>query len=128
MSITASILNHSGERVAAVVGARIIPYRELCADIHRAATFLRTQGLGPGSTVAIYLGRVGSRLDYPTWVAHLAALRIGATHASVHVNMSNLLAAMKVDAVIGQLPPDTSAPEGLAIIPFELQSMPPAED
>lgn len=129
MGIVSPLFNHAPDTVAAVVGNRRILYGELCSDIHRAATFLRDQGLGPNSTIGIYLGPFQGPEDYATWIAHLAALRVGARHATIH-NASTvraLFSASRVDALIGQLPPGTAAPSGLRTIPFDLQSMPAAE-
>jgi acyl-coenzyme A synthetase/AMP-(fatty) acid ligase len=129
VGIVSPLFSHAPDTVAAVVGNRTILYGELCSDIHRAATFLSDQGLGANSPIGIYLGPFQGPDDYRAWIAHLAALRIGARHATIH-NASTvraLFSAEKVDALIGQLPRGAAIPTGLRTIPFDLQSMPTAE-
>ena len=57
---------------------RVITYRELLADVERAANALKDLGVGKGDRVAIYLGMVP---ELP--ISMLACARIGAIHSVV---------------------------------------------
>ncbi len=128
LKVVASLYGHPPERLAVVWGDCQVNFGELCRDIDRAAEFLRGRGLGPKSTVAIYLGPAQGADDYATWIAHLAAMRIGAAHASIHdrTTLMSLLPLIAFDALIGILPRGAQAP-GLPVIPFDLQKIPPSE-
>lgn len=127
MTIVAPLFGHPPEALAAIAGGREISYGELCADIDRAAAFLRTEGLGPTSTVGIVGPPRGSG-DYRTWIAHLAAMRIGAAHASIHDGkaLERLLEMTELHAMIGELP-GASVPSDVKIIQLDLDSLPSAD-
>ncbi|HEY6048670.1 MAG TPA: class I adenylate-forming enzyme family protein [Sphingomicrobium sp.] len=130
MTIVAHLFNHPSDRLAAIVDGKDVSYGQLCADIDRGAAYLRSQGIGPGSTVGIHLGPFWQGDDYASWVAHLAAIRIGATHASVHDRrlLSELIELTKVDAVIGKLPDAFDAQPAPKVIAFDLQTLPTAQE
>ncbi len=58
--------------------ARTLTYRELHAEVCRAANALRALGLGPGDRVAIYLPMIPELA-----ISLLACARIGATHSII---------------------------------------------
>lgn len=130
MTTVARLFNNPSERVAAVVDGKDVSYGELCADILKAAAYLRAKSIGPGTTVAIHFGPFWQSDDYASWVAHLAAIRIGATHASVPDArfLSDLLELTKVDAVIGKLPESFAGEPGPTVIGLDLTALPAAEE
>jgi len=125
MTILAQVFSQPAEAVAAIAGGQEITYRDFCSDIERGAAYLRERGLGSDSTVGIFIGQFRESNDYAGWIAHLAAIRIGATLTSVHDArfLASLLEIARLDALIGELPAQASA-DGLNVVPFELDSLP----
>lgn len=124
MSLWAGLSSHPSDATAVELGDRALSYGEFGADIERAAAYLQEQGVGPGTVLGIHFGLFRNSDDYACWVAHLAAIRLGATHASVYDahSLAHLLASAKVDAVIG-VKPDGFA-EDVKVIPLDLKSLP----
>ena len=126
MTIVSSILAQPGERTAVIYGKREISYAELASDIHRAAAYLRDCGLA-GKIIGIHLGPPQTETDYPTWIAHLAAMRIGAEHVSITKGVMLDRLPVKLDALVGRIPEDATSKLKL-VVPFDLDSMPDAAD
>ena len=127
MTIVSAILAQPNDRTAVVYGKREISYAELATDIHRAATYLRKSGLA-GKTIGIHVGPAQTAADYPTWIAHLAAMRIGATHVSITkgITLDRLPRAAKLYAIVGRVPDDAAA-SVKRVFPFDLETMPDAK-
>ena len=127
MTIVARLSSQPSDATAVVLGDREVSYGEFRADIDRAAAYLRGEGVGPGSAVGIHFGLFRDGDDYSCWVAHLAALRLGATHASVHdaLSLSHLLAGTTLDAIVGRKPDEFTGE--IKVIPLDLKSLPARE-
>lgn len=123
-TVVASLYRHPPERLAVIYGDRQVTFGELCRDVDRAAGYLRASGLGPESKVAIFVGPAQGVDDYATWIAHLAAMRIGASHASIHdrAMLGKMIELIDFDALIGKLPAGIDASE-LRVVPFVLDDM-----
>ncbi len=128
MPVLARLLKDPTDKIAVVTGEAEISQRRLASDVMKVASFLRVQGIGPGSVIGIYFGLYREEGDYPSWVSHLAAMLVGATHASIYDarSLSDLLGLTRVDAVIGRLPklfPNKDAPK---VIPVDIAALPEA--
>src|SRR3954467_14016563 len=127
MTLVARLSSHPSDAVAVVTGDGEVSYGELCADVDRAATYLRAQGIGPGSTVGIHFGHFRDSDDYAAWVAHLATMRVGAAHASIYdsPSLSQMLGHAPLDAIVGRRP---NGFEGdIRVIPMDIASLPAAK-
>ena len=126
MTMISEILAQPADRIAVAAGNREVSYGELAGDVHRACAFLLAQNLA-GRTIGIHLGPQQSEHDYATWVAHLAALRIGATHVSIPSApmLDKLLQVAKLDVLVGRMPEGASASIA-SIVPFDLAALPEA--
>ena len=124
MNVVASLYDQPAEKVAVILGDRQISYGDFRRDIDRAAEYLRAEGFGAESKIAIFTGPAQGRADYASWIAHLATMRIGAAHASIHdrTTLENLRPLMGFDALVGTLPKSAEA-DGLRVVPFDLEAM-----
>ena len=113
MPIIATLGAHPPERIAVRVGSLDINYGRLVADVMAAATALAAKGVTDASRVGIRAGSVANGHSYASWIAHLALLHLGASHASV-VDPASFAAALGagiIDTAVGpreqldQLPP-----------------------
>jgi acyl-coenzyme A synthetase/AMP-(fatty) acid ligase len=128
MTIVARLSDHPSDAVAAITSAGEVSYDQFRKDIDRAAAHLRAEGIGPGKSVGIHFGINRDGDDYSSWVAHLAALKVGAAHASIHDARSliNLLKHVSLDALIGRIPEGFEG-DAPAIISLDLSSLPEAK-
>lgn len=129
MTIVARLSAHPKEALAVVTNEREISYGELRSDVQRTAAHLRAEGIGPGSKVGIHFGSPRVNGDYSFWVAHLAALRVGATHASLYdqASLEHLLARSAIEVVIGMLPDGVEPNAKLKVVPLVLADLPKAK-
>jgi fatty acid CoA ligase FadD22 len=127
MTIVARLTSHPSDATAVELGGRAVSYGEFRADIDRAAAYLQEQGVGPGTALGIHFGLFRDGDDYACWVAHLAAIQLGATHASVYDrrSLAHLLAGAKIDAVVGSMPDGFA--DDIRVIPLDLKSLPARE-
>lgn len=121
MAIIESLQAHPADRVAVRVGDLDISYARLLADVAAAAASLAAKGVGEGSRVGIRAGFLDTGHSYANWVAHLAAIHLGATHVSI-VEQASLSAAIQagmVDMVIGAQRRLDDVPAALERIVFD---------
>lgn len=125
MTVLYPIFDQPGQAFAVALPDRSITFAELVKDIHVAANYLRSRNLGPKSTIAISLGSPEEADYYAIWIAHLASIRIGATHASIKdaSSLNQMLSFTKVDALLGQVPGAEAAIPDLEHIPFDIADM-----
>ena len=114
MTLLAPLFGNDPDVPAFRIGAAEISYGQFCQDIDTMAWWLRDNKVGIGTGLGI--GSMGGH-HYWTWVAHLAAIRIGARHATI-TNAGSLRAAMATGGrglefflVAGDQPP--ALPRGL---------------
>jgi acyl-CoA synthetase (AMP-forming)/AMP-acid ligase II len=129
MGIIAAILAQPGERIAVRAGGADISFARLAADVDAAAARLRGEGLGSGTTVGIRAGTAENGHSYANWVAHLAAMKIGAAHVSMTdaASARAALQAGKVDAVVGAFELLVDVPLSIRRIQFSVDSHAPAQ-
>ncbi|WEK46789.1 MAG: class I adenylate-forming enzyme family protein [Candidatus Andeanibacterium colombiense] len=84
MAILQPIYTHPPERVAARVGAELITYGRLCADIDSMAHWLLGEGLRPGDRVTLH-PQVLANPCYWDWILHLGAMRAGLVQSTGHM-------------------------------------------
>ena len=121
MTILESIRGHAPDKVAARVGDLDISYARLVADVAAAAASLAAKGVGEGSRVGIRAGTLSTGHSYANWVAHLAAIHLGATHVSI-VEQASLSAAVQagmIDMVVGPMRGLDDVPATLERIIFD---------
>ena len=121
MAIFASLRLHPADSIAIRVGKRDIAYGRFLADIDAAAAALAAKGVTEGSKVGIRAGALNTGHSYANWVAHLATIRLGATHVSI-VEQASLAAAVQagmIDAVIGPKTGLDDVPPALERIIFD---------
>jgi acyl-CoA synthetase (AMP-forming)/AMP-acid ligase II len=106
MTLAARLFSHPSDAIAVVTGEGQVSYGEFRADVERATASLGAHGIGPGSTVGIHFGPFRHSDDYGAWVAHVAAMRVGAAHASVYDarSLSEILNHAPLDAIVGCKP------------------------
>jgi 2,3-dihydroxybenzoate-AMP ligase len=129
MGIIAAILAQPGERIAVRAGGADISFARLAADVAAAAARLRTEGLGTGTTLGIRAGTAENGHSYANWVAHLAAMKIGAAHVSMTdaASARAALQAGRVDAVIGAFESLVDVPLSVRRIQFSVDPGAPAQ-
>jgi len=109
------------DRIAVRVDDLAISFGRLLADVAAAAAMLAAKGVGEGSKVAIRAGSLVNGHSYANWVAHLAAIRLGAAHASI-AERSAIAAALQagmIDTVIGPKGGLRDMPASLTRIEFD---------
>ena len=128
MGIIARIMGQPGERIAVRAGASAISYARLLADVDAAAAAFRAEGLGSRSTVGIRAGSADNGHSYANWVAHLAAMKIGAGHVSMTdaPSIRSALQAGKIDGVIGTFESLIDVPRSTPRIQFHVDHAGPA--
>jgi acyl-CoA synthetase (AMP-forming)/AMP-acid ligase II len=128
MGIIARIMEQPAERIAVKAGAAAISFARLNADIDAAAACLRAAGVGPGSTVGIRCGIAENGHSYANWVAHLAAMKVGAGHVSMTdaTSIRAALRAGRVGTVIGSAETLIDVPLAVPRIEFDLDPAAPA--
>lgn len=129
MGIITSIMAQPGERIAVRAGASAISYARLMADVDAAAARFRAEGIGPASTVGIRAGTAENGHSYANWVAHLAAMKVGAAHVSM-TDASSIRASLqagRVDLVIGNFESLVDVPLSVRRVEFHVDPAAPAE-
>ena len=91
----------SPDRTAFVLDGEAITFGQFDSDVDAAVTLMRRAGVGPGKTIAIHFGGLVHDRPYEEWVAHLAAMRLGAVHATIVDQTGMDLVAGRIDAVVG---------------------------
>ncbi len=127
MAILAELEQHPADRTAVRVGALDLTYGRLLADVAAAAALLAAKGVGEGSRVGIRAGSLDTGHGYANWVAHLAAIRLGAAHASI-VEQASLVAAVSagmIDMIIGPKNSLDDAAAALQRIEFDCEPTKP---
>ena len=100
----------SPDRPAVMINDEVISFGQFDADIDAAVGLLRRAGIGPGTTIASYFGGSSPARPYEQWVAHIAAMRLGAVHATI-VDPAGLSAfPQPIDAIVGVAPEGSSVP------------------
>lgn len=128
MGIIARIMEQPAERIAVRAGAAEVSYARLMADVDAAAAAFRADGLGSGSILGIRAGYAENGHGYANWVAHLAAMKIGAGHVSM-TDKSSIRAALqagRVDCVIGNFESLIDVPPSARQLPFHADPAGPA--
>lgn len=103
MGIIARILGQNPERIAVEAGGLPVTFARLAADIDAAAARFRAAGIDEGTTLGLRAGSADNGHDYANWVAHLAAMKLGAAHVSL-IDRGTIKAAMqaaRLDMVVG---------------------------
>jgi acyl-CoA synthetase (AMP-forming)/AMP-acid ligase II len=128
MGIIARIRRQPSERIAVRAGPSAISYARLLADVEAAAAAFRAEGLGSQSTVGIRAGSADNGHSYANWVAHLAAMKIGAGHVSMTdaPSIRAALQAGKIDCVIGTFEALIDVPRSTPRIQFHVDAAGPA--
>jgi acyl-CoA synthetase (AMP-forming)/AMP-acid ligase II len=128
MAILARILAHDGDKTAVVVGDRAISYARLLADVRGAAALFSSQGVAEGTKVGLRAGPLVTGQTYASWIAHLAALWLGARHVSMveAVSIAECISAGMVDIAIGSANGLKRVPATHRQIHFELDLAGPA--
>ena len=90
MTLLAPLFRNDPDTPAFRIGDAEISYGQFCQDIDTMAWWLRDNKVGIGTGLGI--GSMGGH-HYWTWIAHLAAIRVGARHATI-TNAGSLRAAM----------------------------------
>ena len=93
MTLLGPIFGTDPDAIAFVGGSERISYGRLCEDVDTLAWWLHDQGIGVGSGLGI---QFKGGLSYWVWIAHLAAIRIGARHATID-SVKSLRPAMGAD-------------------------------
>ena len=93
MTLLGPIFGTDPDAIAFVGGSERISYGRLCEDVDTLAWWLHDRGIGAGSGLGI---QFKGGLSYWVWVAHLAAIRIGARHATID-SLKSLRPAMGAD-------------------------------
>ena len=128
MAIIARIMDQPAGRIAVQAGASAISYARLAADVAAAATAFREEGIGPGKTVGIRAGPADNGHSYANWVAHLAAIKVGAAHISLtdEASIRASMQAGRMDAVIGHFEALVAVPPSVRRIFFHVDPAAPA--
>lgn len=93
MSIVAAIFAHDPAAAAVSISGETLSYKRLQEDIDVCAAWLHDQGVGRGTRLGIWPRHDHS---YWGWIAHLAAIRLGACHATVGAGSGTLRAAVSI--------------------------------
>lgn len=103
MGIVARIMEQAGDRTAVLAGGEAISFARFIADIDHAAARLHVQGVAPGKTIGIRTGSADNGHSYTNWIAHLAVMKLGASHVSLtdKTAIKGTLLACKIDLVLG---------------------------
>ena len=120
MSLLDSLYCQPADRVAVRIGALDISYGRLLADVAAASAIFASQGVTPGSKLGLRAGTLRTGHSYANWVAHLAAIHLGAVHVSI-MDQSSLAAANQagmIDTIIGSDAALADAPAALKRIIF----------
>ena len=128
MGIIARIFEQPDDRIAVRAGASAISFARLRADVDAAAAAFRADGLGSHSTVGLRAGSADNGHSYANWVAHLAAMKIGASHISM-TDVASIRAALqagKIDCVIGTFESLIDVPRATPRIQFHVDPAGPA--
>lgn len=120
MGIIARILDQPAERIAVRAGQAAVSFGRLAADVAAAAAQLQGEGVGPGKVVGIRAGNAASGHSYANWVAHLAAMKLGAAHVSMTdpAAVRATLRTMSVDCVVGSFELLLDVPPGVRKVQF----------
>ena len=127
MAIIEAIQQQPTDRLAVRIGALDISYGRLVADVAAAAAQFAAQGVTTGSKLGLRAGNLRTGHSYPNWVAHLASIRLGATHVSI-MDQSSLAAALQsgmIDTIIGPQGAIADAPAVLKRMVFDLDPTEP---
>lgn len=110
------------ERTAIAVGASTISYGDLKRYVAAATAYLADAGVTAANSVAIAAGEARDGQSLENWIAHLAVMQIGATHASVTSGpgVIRFVRSRAVDIIVGQPAIGEALPEGLRHVPFSL--------
>jgi malonyl-CoA/methylmalonyl-CoA synthetase len=128
MGIIARMFEQPGDRIAVRAGASSISFARLLADVDAAVAAFRSEGIGSGSRVGIRAGPATNGHSYANWVAHLAAIKLGATHASL-TDVGAIRAVLRaglVDCVIGSFESLVDVPLSVRRIQFHLDPASPS--
>ena len=125
MGIIARIMEQAGDRTAVLAGGEAISFARFNADVDQAAARLQAEGVGPGKTIGIRAGSVDNGHSYTNWIAHLAVMKLGATHVSMtdKTAIKGALLGAKVDLVLGNFESFIDVP--LSVPRFEFHLDPP---
>ncbi len=123
MSITGFIEEQRSGQPAVVAGkGRAIDYGAMRRDLAAAVIRLREAGIDQHSRVAIHAGGPRGGQGYSNWIAHLAVMRIGASHSSViePKGLTALFHHKAVDIFLGAPLNSVRIPREVRDIPFAL--------
>lgn len=129
MGIIARIMGQPAERVAVEVGAVAISFARLMADVDAAIVAFRADGIGPDTIVGIRAGAAENGHSYANWVAHLAIMKLGATHVSM-TDAASIRAAFqagRIDRVIGTFESLIDVPMSVRRLQFHVDPAAPAQ-
>lgn len=92
-----------GNRIAVRVGDRAIDYARLNADIGATASLFVRAGIDQSTTIGIRAGPLANGQTYASWIAHLAAIRLGCRHVTMveTVSIADTLGSGLIDLVVG---------------------------
>ena len=114
-----------GDRPAVRCGPETLTYAALKQQVGAAADQLRRAGVEPSSRVAIAAGGARDGQSIDNWIAHLAVMAIGATHASVTwgKGLANLWRAGAINMLVA--PPMTGEllPQGLRHVALDRSAL-----
>ena len=129
MGIIARIMEQPADRIAVKAGAAAISYARLNADIDAAAMAFRKEGIASATTVGIRAGYAENGHSYANWVAHLAVMKIGATHVSMTDagSIRASLQAGRVDVAVGNFETFIDVPLSVRRVEFLVDPAAPAE-
>ena len=128
MGIIARIMEQPADRIAVKAGEAAVSYARLMADVDAAAACFRAAGVGAGKSVGIRAGPADNGHSYANWVAHLAIMKVGASHISM-TDAASIRASMqagRVDAVIGPFESLVEVPPSVHRIEFHVDGAAPA--
>lgn len=128
MGIIARIMQQPGERTAVQAGASAISFARLMADVDAAAALFRADGIGSASTVGIRAGSAENGHSYANWVAHLAVMKLGASHVSMTdaASIRASLRAGRINCVIGTFESLIDVPLSVRRLQFHVDPAAPA--
>ena len=127
MGIIARINGQAGNRAAVLAGGETISFARLNADVDAAAARLHAEGVGPGKTIAIRAGPAENGHSYTNWIAHLAIMKLGATHVSTTDKkaIQGALQAGRIELDIGHLESLLDVPLSVPRFEFHLNGLSP---
>jgi acyl-CoA synthetase (AMP-forming)/AMP-acid ligase II len=121
MPIITKIQRHAPDQVAIRIGALEISYGRFLADVGAAAAFFATKGITERSKVGVRAGSLPTGHSYANWVAHLALIRLGASHVST-VEPASVSAALQsgmIDTMIASRGTLDEVPPTLKQVEFD---------